>query len=357
MKDTANNKASRLWISVVLIALLAFGALLVSCTKTDDTDTENTTEATTKGTVEATTAVTTAATTSGDKPQSPAPNTKTVPTLTLNAPTKTRTSVGFGVDFVDPDGVGEISKIELIHEGGTVEAENINIREFTGLFSDNIYTVKVSYTYDLGDGQGTRTESRMLEIKTEANKAPTLVVSKDAISISSVAFDIYYTDTDGVGEITGIELVHRGGTVSAESLSVRRFDGLLSNNSYTVKVTHTYDLNDGKGVQTASETLDVKTVARIIPTVEIKNPIKTQTSIGFEIDERDPHDVCTISKIELIHEGGTVVAENTDVREFTDLLPDNNYVLKVTCTYDLMDGQGTHIEIRTLDIRTDSASV
>ena len=64
--------------------------------------------------------------------------------------------------------------------------------------------------------------------------------------------EINETDADNVGEITKIELF-RGNTLlkTAENLSVRSFDGLLSNNTYTVKVTYVYNLNDGEGKATA----------------------------------------------------------------------------------------------------------
>ena len=53
--------------------------------------------------------------------------------------------------------------------------------------------------------------------------------------------------------------MHSTGTVVAETQDVRSFENLLSNNDYKIKVTYTYDLNDGLGERTASFEKNVKT--------------------------------------------------------------------------------------------------
>ena len=76
----------------------------------------------------------------------------------------------------------------------------------------------------------------------------------------SVSFNIDVTDTDDVGTITAIEL-YQGETLieALTDLSVRDFTGLLSNNEYQIKVTYTYDLNDGKGIISEIIELDILT--------------------------------------------------------------------------------------------------
>ncbi|MBQ7384336.1 MAG: hypothetical protein IJV72_06055, partial [Clostridia bacterium] len=72
---------------------------------------------------------------------------------------------------------------------------------------------------------------------TAAKAKPTVAITRSSITQTSVEFGVSFTDTDGVGEISKIELLHKSGSKTAENTAVRSFSGLLSNNTYTVKVT------------------------------------------------------------------------------------------------------------------------
>ena len=79
-------------------------------------------------------------------------------------------------------------------------------------------------------------------------KATPVVIIENVISTQdSVTFDITVTDTDEVGSITAIEL-YQGETLVEvlTDLTLREFKGLSRNTTYQIKVTYTYDLNDGK---------------------------------------------------------------------------------------------------------------
>jgi hypothetical protein len=159
----------------------------------------------------------------------------------------------------------------------------------------------------------------------------------------SVTFNIEVTDVDSVGTITAIEL-YQGETLieALTDLSLREFTGLLSNNEYQVKVTYTYDLNDGIGEQTEVVTYAINSVAKAVPTVEINTVVPTQESVTFNIEVTDVDSVGTITAIEL-YQGETLIEALTDLslREFTGLLSNNEYTIKVTYTYDLNDGVGS----------------
>ena len=79
----------------------------------------------------------------------------------------------------------------------------------------------------------------------------------------------------------------------------------------------------------------------IAPTVKITSIVPTQDALVFEIEVTDIAKTGVISAIEL-YQGETLVEDLTDlsVREFTGLLSNNEYIIKVVYTYDLNDGMG-----------------
>jgi hypothetical protein len=339
----------------------------------------------------------------------------------------------------DADQVGAVSAIELYQGETLVEAlTDLSVREFTGLLSNNEYTVKVTYTYDLNDGLGSQTLTINQAATTLAKATPVVVVDNIVPTQTSFGFGITVTDADQVGAVSAIELYQGETLVEAlTDLSVREFTGLLSNNEYTVKVTYTYDLYDGEGEQelvtygmveeipdninTVTElnanytengivygkifyagfgprlgdpiTIGITdgnsnfyaktlgtpddfpigkmiiinyiydeimletffydfswlpytdilyTLAKTTPVLIVDNIVPTQTSLGFGITVTDADQVGAVSAIEL-YQGETLVEALTDlsVREFTGLLSNNEYTIKVTYTYDLNDGVGS----------------
>ena len=279
---------------------------------------------------------------------------KAVPTVEIANVQSTQTQVSFELNVTDTDNVGAITKIELLHgEDAPIVAETSDSRAFENLFSNNDYTVKVTYTYDLNDGVGEQQIVKTANIKTKAKAVPTVEITSVQSTQTEIAFGLNVTDTDSVGAISKIELLHGNDEpILASDLTARTFENLLSNNDYTVKVTYTYDLNDGAGKQRIVKTADIKTQAKATPTVEIANIQSAQTAISFELNVIDTDNVGAISKIELLHgDDDPIVAENT-ARSFENLLSNNDYTVKVTYTYNLNDGVGEQQIVKTADIKT-----
>ena len=282
---------------------------------------------------------------------------KGVPNLSITNTISDQTSIGFEIAESDVDNVGQIAKIELVHANGTVVAENIDVRSFDNLLSDNSYTVKVTYVYDLSDGKGAQTVVASKEIKTGANLIPKISIVDVNSTQTSLTFDISEDDIDNVGSVAKIELVHANGTVVAENIDVRSFDNLLSDNSYTVKVTYVYDLSDGKGAQTVVKEKTIQTVAKVAPTIAIGNASTTSTSISGEYSITDTDSVLLSTKVEL-YLGSTLVATNVDGKlDFAGLTGGNLYTVKITCTYDLNDGAGTQTVTNSKDFEAASSGL
>ena len=278
---------------------------------------------------------------------------KAVPEISVHAPTVTQTGIGFTVTEIDPDNVGSVTKIELIHESGILVAESCEQRSFEDLLSDNAYTVKVTYTYDLNDGAGAKTLVKELTAKTDAKAMPSVAVENTAKGKESLSFAVSVTDPDKVGAITKVELLHGNDATVLENKTEHEIKELLSDNSYTFRVTYTYDLNNGAGAKTLVKELTAKTDAKVMPSVAVENTAKGKESLSFAVSVTDPDNVGAITKVKLVH-GGEVVKTlaNTTEHEIKELLSDNSYTLRVTYTYDLNDGEGESTITKELSVTT-----
>ncbi len=89
---------------------------------------------------------------------------KATPDIEIVVADKTQSEISFDISENDIDGVGEVVKIELFN-GDTVaySTEDTTERAFTDLQPYTLYTIKVTYKYDLNDGVG--------DIYTTAEKA------------------------------------------------------------------------------------------------------------------------------------------------------------------------------------------
>ena len=115
---------------------------------------------------------------------------------------------------------------------------------------------------------------------------------------------------------------------------------LLSNNDYILKVTYTYDLNDGVGNRELVKELTAKTDAKTAPSFTVKNETITTESIHAEYDITDVDSILSYYKIEL-YKGDSLVKENTDQKIiFTGLNYYNDYTVRFTYRYNLNDGNG-----------------
>lgn len=188
---------------------------------------------------------------------------KTIPTLSVTAGDVTQSSLSFGIELTDPDRVGALTSVELLHgDDEPVAAEDLTKRAFESLLSDNTYTVRVTATYDLNDGTGEHTLTETWTTKTEAKAAPVVSLQNAASTRYTVEGDYLVTDIDKTLANYTLTL-HKAddkiATGTPDEHGHFSFDGLDYYTTYTVRVSYTYDLCDGKGVQTATVSQDVLT--------------------------------------------------------------------------------------------------
>ena len=253
----------------------------------------------------------------------------------------TQNSISFGITVTDTDQVGEVTAIELYKGDTLVEAlTDLNISEFLGLLSNNEYTIKVTYTYDLSDGVDSQTLVVSQITTTVAKTAPLVVIDNIIPTQDSFNFGITVTDVDQVGAVSAIELYKGEALIEAlTDLNVREFTGLLSNNEYTIKVSYTYDLSDGVDSQILVFSQNATTISMTTPLVAVDNVVPTQDSVSFGITVTDTDQVGEVTAVEL-YQSEILIESLADLntKEFTGLLSNNEYTIKVTYTYDLSDG-------------------
>lgn len=248
----------------------------------------------------------------------------------------------------------QMSAISLWQNGAKVQDVDTTATRIDGLKSNNEYTLKAAYK-----NLQNQDETIAIEFVTYAKAVPTVEIANVQSTQTEITFELNVTDTDNVGAITKIELLHGDDEpIVASDLTSRSFENLLSNNNYTVKVTYTYDLNDGVGEQQIVKTADIKTKAKAVPTVEITNAQSTQTQVSFELNVTDTDNVGAITKIELLHGNDEpILASDLTARTFENLLSNNDYTIQVTYVYDLNDGVGEQQIVKTTSITTKAKAV
>ncbi len=279
---------------------------------------------------------------------------KVAPTLSFTSSGSDQTSIDYSVSVKDVDGVLSIDKVELLKDG---EAVKDNGSDLNGTFSDLLsgvsYSVKVSYTYDLNDGEEPRKDSIVKELSTVSKVAPTLSFDSSSSNQSEVTYSVSTTDCDEILSIDSVDLLKNGEVVKNNGSSLSgTFSDLLSDNSYSIKVSYSYDLNDGNGVVTDSISEDVNTTAKKAPSVLIGDDAITDTSISSSLKLVDEDSTGTINSVAL-YKGDELVADN-EAKEinFSNLDSYSDYQVVVSYSYDLNDGNGLIDKTVTKDYKT-----
>ncbi|MFP4286661.1 MAG: hypothetical protein ACLFRI_03085, partial [Candidatus Izemoplasmataceae bacterium] len=211
------------------------------------------------------------------------------PSITLDLLNTTQETIEFDLSLDDIDEVATIESIEL-YDGETLidTLSDLSLRRFEDLQSNTPYTISVTVSYDLLDGEGQQTITETLSATTLEFGAPTVSVDITDTSQESFDFDILLTDPDNVGAITAIELYDGDALVeSLSDLSERTFTNLFSNYEYTLKVTVSYDLNDGTSLKTVEAFASTTTLEKETPTLDLSIDNVNQEAIDFLVTLTD----------------------------------------------------------------------
>jgi hypothetical protein len=131
-------------------------------------------------------------------------------------------------------------------------------------------------------------------IRTKAQMVPSIKIFDVKSGKEHINFNIDIDDADQTGDISAIEIFKDNKLVSVYDQfdpldwpDEFTFSGLLSNTEYVIKVIFVYDLNEGTGVVTISDTYQIKT--RILPGEGTEqSPYLIQTVEDFMVIKDDP---------------------------------------------------------------------
>ena len=251
----------------------------------------------------------------------------------------TKTTIVVSPVISDLDMSGSITNISLYY-GDSLVKEGLNAK-FTGLLSNNIYTIVLTYTYNLNDLKGEQIKIVSKEVKTLAKVAPTIEFSIKTVDYSSLTLNYTLVDEDNIFTFVSGVLYLNNKEMKALTLDNLSSSSLYSNNLYNFVCTYTYDLNDGRGLQVGTATLEVRT-AKYNISLTYKDLSCTEDSIFFDYNIIDDSNTLAITKIELLDMQGQVVQTLSDLemREFKGLSASEFYKIVTTYTYNTNDGSG-----------------
>lgn len=252
---------------------------------------------------------------------------------------RTKTSISFDVNKTGE--VGNIDNISLYDNsnGKLVASGDSSTRSFDNLLSNHTYRLYVDFSYYKND---TKIADWVGEdVTTIAKAEPEIVITDISSDKTSVSYKVNLNDVDGISSIDKVELLKNGSVVNSNNgLKEGTFTGLLSNNSYDIRVSYSYDLNDGKGIINSSVEKSITTVAKAEPVISITDEQITDSFIGANLSFDDADSVGILNSVEL-YKGEELVSSNTSKEiNFTGLDYYTDYKVVINYSYDLNDGNG-----------------
>lgn len=271
---------------------------------------------------------------------------KDIPTINLSVSNITSNSVNVISSLNDTNNVGRIVSVGLYLNNVLVTEElDVNNVKFENLTSNTNYKVIVKAQYDLNDGSGSQQISKEISF-TSLMKKP--VVSIDVTSTKkTVNYQVIYTDENKVFKLEKIEILKDGVTVKENNELSAIFDELQSSTNYLVKVTYSFEINDGLGKQTVELTSNIKTKDLTVPSVGMNVIASTDKSITTKVVTSDTDNILTIKEVNvyqannLVH---TFTSSEIDNELLLNTAPNTEYKYVISYEYDLNNGLGIQVE-------------
>ena len=238
--------------------------------------------------------------------------------------------------------VGVINAISL-YDANTkelVKTGDASTRLFENLLSNHTYNLYADFTYTI-NGNEISDYVCVKSITTEAKVKPTLSFDSVTADKTSIGYTVSSIDTDGILNITKVELLKNSDSVKDNGTTLSgTFTGLLSNNEYTVRVSYTYDLNDGHGTIADSVSKNITTEAKVKPTLSFDSVTVTDISISESYDVNDPDNLGNVDSVKLLKDGLVLETNNSNLISFTNLDYYTEYKVIIEYSYNLNDGNG-----------------
>jgi hypothetical protein len=160
----------------------------------------------------------------------------------------TKTSVAFEITQRIFDKNLVINKVDLIKNNQVVSTKDKDNLFFDGLFTNNLYSVLIEYTYNISPSAGEKTDFVLFDFTTLNIPEPVISITDLNVGNDSLSFFLEGSFGDASGSITSLKLFKDESLVkNVEDLTLNqtiRIDNLLTNTQYYVELVYQYDLND-----------------------------------------------------------------------------------------------------------------
>jgi len=225
----------------------------------------------------------------------------TVRTLAKATPTFAFTDVNpgqediiFEYEVVDEDEVGSLTKIELVKDGEVVETlTEFEDTSFIDLLSNNDYTLKATYTYDLNDGLGSQDLEISSPTKTLPKSVPNLTMRIENVFSNSIEIDLNFEDPDSTLLSFQTMLLNTEGGLVENKINdpAPIFSNLNSFTQYEIKIEYRYVNNETtenteilnteiRQIKTAPESITIDSVTYLTNnTIQINGEVLVQLTI------------------------------------------------------------------------------
>ena len=170
-------------------------------------------------------------------------------------------------------------------------------------------------------------DRHMLTLSATSNEYDTITI--DIRNATSVSY---------LKNITSIEF-GKNGSLSSYDVTTRKFTNLEPNTLYTVKVSYTAPQSDGQYV-TKVLTRSITTRTKNKPVLSLESVEVSDTDLRVKLFVSDKHSTLVSHKTELYLYGEQVAESVEKELCFSDLIPKTTYLLRVSATYDIGDGNG-----------------
>lgn len=275
---------------------------------------------------------------------------KTTPELSLSVKPNDSTAE-FTIKTKDPNTTGHLESIKIYKEDLLIEElENLSLRVIENLSSNTSYKLQVSYLYDLDDGNGAQELKEEITFKTTKDVPSVNFTSSETFDSSSV--NITINDKDSSGTLKDVKLLLNGvEIVKHDTTDNLEFNNLLSNTSYTLALTYSYDLNDGLELRESIFEYSFKTLEKSVPVIDMSvYPYEKAMKVNVGINDRDN---VLIDKTIKCYNKEMLIEETKELSyEFNNLTSNTIYNVIVTLEYDLNDGLGVRTISKSLEALT-----
>ena len=235
-----------------------------------------------------------------------------------------------------------ISALKLYKGDNFVKNVDVSATSISALLSNTTYKFVAEYS------NGNNTESIYIEFTTFAKTAPSFVVKNESITTNSMNAQCDITDVDNILSSYKVELYKDNTFVSDNSDKAIDFTGLDYYTDYAVKISYTYDLNDGNGNQTATYSYAFKTLPYIDVTecnIANTSAVSEGETIFMSVKMDNPLGM-TIESVVINGETYNVTGASTKNKIFVEIVYNGQFT-----------GGDTYLKVDAVNAKIDSTAL